>query len=53
MTNKWKMSVVAFVLTLSLMIPVAQAQQNYDITDCGSMTFTTNSAERRIDHHHF
>ena len=42
-TNKWKMSAAAFVLSVSLMIPVVQAQQHYDITDCGSMTFTINS----------
>ena len=42
-SNKWKISVVAFVLGMSLMIPVALAQQQYDITDCGSMTFTVNS----------
>ncbi len=42
-TNKWKMSVVALVFSMSLMIPIAQAQQHYDITDCGSMTFTVNS----------
>jgi hypothetical protein len=42
-TNKRKMSVVTFVLGMSLMIPVAQAEQQYDITDCGSMTFTVNS----------
>ena len=41
--NRWKMSVVGFVLGMSLMIPVAQAEQQYDITDCGSMTFTLNS----------
>ena len=42
-SNKWKTSVVAFVLSMSLIIPVAQAEQQYDITDCGSMTFTVNS----------
>ena len=42
-SNKLKISVVAFVLGMSLMIPVALAQQQYDITDCGSMTFTINS----------
>ena len=42
-TKKWKMFIGTFVLSLSLMIPVAQAEQQYDITDCGSMTFTVNS----------
>lgn len=42
-TKKWKMLAAAFVLTLSMMIPVVQAQQNYDLTDCGSQTFTVNS----------
>ena len=46
--EKWKMSSAAFVLSLSLIIPVAQAQQNYDITDCGSMTFTVNSASEEL-----
>ena len=48
MTSKWKMSAAAFVLTLSLIIPVVQAEQNYDITDCGSMTFTANSASDEL-----
>ncbi len=30
------------------MIPGVQAQQNYDITDCGSMTFTTNSESEEL-----
>jgi hypothetical protein len=47
-TNKWKMSVVALVFSLSLIIPVAQAEQQYDITDCGSMTFTVNSASDEL-----
>lgn len=42
-SNKWKISIVAFVFSMSLMIPLAQAEQQYDITDCGSMTFTVNS----------
>jgi hypothetical protein len=42
-TKKWKIWGAAFVLSLSLIIPVAQAEQQYDITDCGSMTFTVNS----------
>jgi hypothetical protein len=41
--NRWKMSVVGFVSAMSLIIPVAQAEQQYDITDCGSMTLTVNS----------
>ena len=48
MTNKWKMALGAFALSLSLTIPVAQAEQAYDITDCGSMTFTTNSATNEL-----
>jgi hypothetical protein len=47
-TKKWKMSAAAFVLTLGLIIPVAQAQQSYDITDCGSMTFTINSESQEL-----
>ena len=47
-STKWKMSAAASVLTLSLMIPVVQAQQYYDITDCGSMTFTVNSASEEL-----
>jgi hypothetical protein len=46
--KKWKISVAASVLTLSLIIPLAQAQQNYDITDCGSMTLTVNSASEEL-----
>lgn len=42
-SNNWKMFIATFVLSMSLMIPVAQAEQQYDITDCGSMTFTVNS----------
>ena len=41
--NRWKMPVVGFISAMSLIIPVAQAEQQYDITDCGSMTFTINS----------
>jgi hypothetical protein len=48
MSNMWKMALGAFVLSLSLIIPVAQAEQAYDITDCGSMTFTTNSATNEL-----
>jgi hypothetical protein len=47
-SNNWKVSIAAFVLTINLMIPVAQAQQQYDITDCGSMTFTINSESEEL-----
>jgi len=47
-SEKWKMSAAALFLSLSLMIPVVQAQQNYDITDCGSMTLTTNSESEEL-----
>ena len=47
--NRWKMSVVGFVSAMSLIIPVAQAEQQYDITDCGSMTLTVNSENKIFD----
>jgi hypothetical protein len=46
--KKWKISAAAFVLTLSLMIPVVQAEQKYDLTDCGSMTVTTHSESKEL-----
>lgn len=42
--NVWKM-VVIIVLSLVVFIPVAQAQQSYDITECYSFTSHTTLSE--------
>lgn len=47
-TKKPKMFIATFVLSLMLMIPAAQAEQAYDITDCGSQTITVNSESKEL-----
>jgi hypothetical protein len=47
-TKKSNLFITTFVLSLSLMITVAQAEQAYDITDCGSQTITVNSESKEL-----
>jgi hypothetical protein len=42
--TRWKIGSFVMMLSVLMFIPVSQAEQHYDITDCGSMTITTNSA---------
>ena len=39
---------IGIVLSLVMFLPGAQAQTPYDITDCGSMIFTVNSASEEL-----
>ena len=39
---------LGLILGLVIFLPIAHAQTPYDITDCGSMTFTVNSASEEL-----
>jgi hypothetical protein len=39
---------IGIVLSLVMLLPAAQAQTPYDITDCGSMIFTVNSTSEEL-----
>jgi hypothetical protein len=41
--NTWKLGIFIIVSWFFSFISVSQAEQTYDVTDCGSMTFTINS----------
>ena len=46
--NRWKLGTLAIVFGLFIVISVSQAEQTYDITDCGSATFVTNSESKEL-----
>jgi hypothetical protein len=41
--TRWKLGTLTIVFFLFIFISVSQAEQTYDITDCGSMTSTLHS----------
>ncbi len=46
--KRWKLGILIVVFGLFIVISVSKAEQHYDITDCGSMTFTINSESNEL-----
>ena len=46
--NIWKLGILVVVFGLFIVIPVSQAEQHYDVTDCGSMTFTLHAESAEL-----